>query len=302
MLFNREAKLTFSGVSIPDVTDLRIAFQVDKADGVVFNHALIRVYNLRAHSRNALARTVPYEVPMADPVIAVSLHAGYAGNAVNVITGDVLRAYNYRAGPDWITEIEIYSGMAAATKAIARVSYNGKTTAKKVLEDILAPIGIDIKYTQDAQATLEGQTVPSYTADGKSLTAANEFLSQFNLAFSIIEQGQGLVYAKFKPKNRQATRTNDNSFTTKNGLIGTPKLNRSGAEIRSLLRPEIQLLQRIFVESQTIASTIQNSSNLSAEFYVKKVAHVGDTRSDDWYTDIQAFYANLAPGFYTYAK
>lgn len=300
MLFERTAKVIFTGINVPAVEGLRIAFQVDKSDGQSFNHGSIRVYNLAANTRNALARTVPYETPLADPVVTVSLFAGYVGNAVNLITGDLLSATNYRAGPDWITEMEIYSGMAAAMKSIATVSYNGRTSSKKVLEDILAPMKIDIKYTAGASEALQGQSVPGYTADGKSMAEANNFLSRYNLEFTLEEQGQGLVYAKFKPRDQQTTRTDTNSFTPKNGLIGTPKITRDGAEFRSLLRPGVKLLQRVFIESQTISATIQNSKNLSAELFAKKITHTGDTRADEWYTDLQGFYASLAPGFYNY--
>lgn len=287
-----------TGINVPDVTDLRVVFQVDKADGKDMNHGLIHIYNLNSDSRNQLARAVPAATPFVTNPIQVTLSAGYDDVLVQLIKGDILRAWNYRAGPDWITEIEIYSALAVASKTNISLSYNGKTSSKKILEDALVGLNLDIKYTPDAQQTLAGQTVPSYTANGNAFYEANTFLSHYNLECTIEDEGQLLIYAKYVPRDKTAIRTDSNSFTPKNGMIGTPKLNSYGANIRCLLRPEVKILQRIFVESETISATIQNDSNLTAEFYVKKITHLGDTRSDDWFTELDTYYANINAGYY----
>lgn len=291
MLYERLAGLSFAGANIEEITGLRIVFDVDKLGGQ-FNHGIVRVYNLNPDSRNELARTIPVDGRVRNP-ITTTLRAGYADNVVQVLQGDILETRNYQAGPDWVTEMDIYSGLYGAKKAEAKVSYNGKTSSKKILEDILEPLKVDIRYTEDARRALQGQTMPYYSAAGMSYHEANLFLSRYKLEFTIEEHNLGLVYKKDSPRDKQAARNNLNTFTKDNGLVGTPRITSSGVEFRALLRPQIKILQRIFVESESIKSTLHNDRVRSAEYFVTQIKHIGDTRSDEWYTMITGAYAGL---------
>lgn len=300
MLYEREAKIIISGPTPridQEVTGLRIAFDVDKSDGTELNRGLIYIYNAGPNIRARVAKAFPLPVDStitSNQKTTVKLLAGYKDKAVQLIHGDVFKASNYRAGGDWITEIDIRSGMSVATTSDVQLSYNGQTSSKKIVEDMLAKMGIDIKYTPAALKAITGQSVPDYTSSGLALFEVNNFLSGYNLAFTIEEQTQGLIYVKKLPGDAESSRNNQNTFSIKNGLLGTPKITEHGVELRSLLRPTIRILQRINVESQSIGSTIQNENTLSNEFYVKKIKHIGDTRSDEWYTEIEAYYANLS--------
>lgn len=298
MYFERKVRVSFDGVSITPVENLRVSFQVDKDDGEHANRGMIRIYNLNTSSRSALARAFPVETPLIEPVIKCYLFVGYGDRLVQLIGGEVLSATNQRVGPDWITDIEVFTGLLAATVSSIQVSYDGKTSAKKVIDDLLAPIGVDIRYTQEAQAAIEGKAVTDYATSGLSIYETNNFLSRYDLGFVIEEDGIGLVYKKHAARESGRNQNAENTFKQENGLIGTPKVTRSGVEFQALLRPTVRIMQRIYVESQTISQTLQNESRIANEYYVTGIKHTGDTRSDDWFTEITGAYVGLDDGIY----
>jgi len=295
MLFNRGARIEFEGENIRDIEDLRIQFDVDKNDGETFNSGTIHVFNLNETTRKAAARTIPFGDELVKP-IKVTLYVGYQNELVQIISGTLLESRNYRVGPDWITEMVIKSGLEAAHKGFTQVSYATKTPAKKIAEDLLAPLNMDIKYTDDANQALQNKFLTSFSASALAIDEIQSFLSRYNLEFTIEEHDQCLIYKKDSPRDQQTARNNLNTFKPTGGMIGTPQILRYGVVFRALLRPSIRILQRIYVESVSINSSIQNNPSLAPEYYVKRIKHVGDTRSDDWFTEIEAAYTGLVEG------
>jgi len=295
-MFGRVAQVSFAGVSIQPITDLRIVFAVDKHDGQELNRAIIRIYNLNATARSQLAKPFPLGYALVEPVIRVFLNAGYQGDAVQMIAGELLSATNQKDGPDWITELEVWSGINAATKNTANISIGQRTNAKVIADRLLNALGIDIQYTTEAEAALGKQQVTDYTAFGLAFRETAAFLRRYGLAFTIEEDGQGLVYVDDQPRNPEATKTQANTFSPDSGLVGAPAITRTGIEFRALLRPQIKLLERVFVDSQTISGTLRG--DVSADYHVINVRHIGDTRGDDWYTEIEGAYSNIIEGTY----
>jgi len=298
-LFNRNVEVTFEGADINPVTKLRVAFDVSKQDGVQFNVGTIRIYNLNSSSRGALARIIQsQDDPCIGEHIKCTLRVGYGDQLIHLITGDILFASNQRVGPDWITDIEIYTGRCAAIKSDLQISYGKKTSAKKIANDLLATIkNVDIQYTQEAEKALQNKSVLSYSMSGIAYNEAAVFLSRYDLKFTIEEEGSLLVYKKGEPRDLTSSQTELNTFKPENGLVGSPKVTRSGVEFQSLLRPQVKILQRVYVESQSVNETLQNQDRFSNEYFVTGLKHTGDTHSDEWFTEIEGAYVELNKGF-----
>ena len=291
-LFLRKCKLTFSDNSIDPIEDLRIAFEVEKNDGEKANHGMIIIYNLNQTHRNRLSKPLPIYTPYFKAV-KITLHAGYNDDLVQLIAGDLLEVRHNRVGPDWVTELSIFSGLEVANKSYTNISYNNTTQSKKIIDDILAPTGMDIKYTSEALDAILGKTQPYYAESTLSMLAAQNFLFPYDLELTIEEDGQCLVYKKLTPREKSATSNANNTISKKTGMIGSPRINKSGATIKMLLRPSIKLLQKVFIDSDSINDTTIGDYRLNSEFYVKQITHVGDTHSDDWYTELEVYYAAI---------
>lgn len=295
LLFNRSFEISFKGADISPVIKLRVAFDVDKQDGEQFNAGVIRIYNLNSSSRSALARVIHNsKTPWAEPRIQCTLSVGYGSDIIQMISGDVIIATNQRIGPDWVTDIEIYTGWFSAKNSGTQLHYGSKTSAKKIIDDLLSKIiGFDVQYTAGAQKKIEGKTVLSYTMVGLAYNEAKIFLSKYGLRFAIEDDGIILVYVFNNPRDEKRRENNTVIFKPLNGLLGSPKVTRVGVEFKALLRPQIKILQRVYVESQSINETLQNQDRFTNEYFVTGLKHTGDTYSDEWYTEISASYVGL---------
>lgn len=294
MIFDRVAEVSFKGVDLNPVTDLRIQFALEKHDSVKFNSGRITIFNLGENARNIIARPHHLSRPMAEPVITVALTAGYRGSEIRMFAGDVITAVNARVGPDWITTLELFTGYNAAQKAQAVESVDGSTPASIIINRIVASMLIDVRVTDEAQERMKNERVASFSASGLAFRVAADFLSRYGLAFMIDEDGQGLIYVDDRPRDPNSGKSATNTFSPQTGLIGTPEITYTGINVRSLLRPEMRLFQKFFVESETITRTLQaGGGEIASEYHAKKIAHVGDTRGEEWYTEIEGVYSNL---------
>ena len=298
MLFHRSIKVAFDGVDIDPVTNLRVIFDANKSDGEQLNKATITIFNLRSSSRSALSKPRPLKAGFADNIITVLLYAGYEDNIKEIIAGDIYMAHSTRVGTEWITTIELYSGIAAATLGASSVHFDGKTKAKTISDELLKPLDLSVDYTQDALDALSGVTYSDFSESGMALRSVNVFLKRFGLKFTIEENNKGLVYKDNSPRKRDEAISNVNTFSIKNGLIGSPNITRTGIEFVSLLRPEIHMLDTVFVESQTINEALQKDELLSNKYVVKNIRHFGDNRGDEWFTAIEGFYPDVLDGTY----
>ena len=294
-LFNRNIEVSFQGVDITPITKLRISFEVDKQDGEQFNNGKIRIYNLNASSRASLAKIIHYEpTPWAEPIVKCILKVGYGDELVQLISGDILIATNQRVGPDWITDIEIFTGLYDSQKSDVKLDYSKTTSAKKIVNDLLSTIeNVDIQYTVEAEKALSNKKVQDYTMTGIAYNEGRLFLSRFGLDFIIEDDGILLVYVSGEPRETQRNESNSVTFKPANGLLGSPKVTRTGVEFQALIRPQIKILQRVYVESQSVNETLQNQDKYSNEYFVTGLKHSGDTHSDEWYTEITGTYVDI---------
>ncbi len=294
-LFNRNFEVSFKGVDILPISRLRVSFDVSKQDGEQFNNGIIRVYNLNSSSRAALARVIHNsKTPWVEPKIQCTLKVGYGEELVQLISGDILIATNQRIGPDWITDIEVYTGWFSSKKSGTQLHYGKRTSAKKIINDLLSKIAdFDIQYTTKAESELKGKTVQSYTMAGIAFNEAKIFLARYGLRFAIEDDGILLVYVFNNPRDEARAQNNSVTFKPTNGLLESPKITRVGVEFKALLRPQIKILQRVYVESQSINETLQNQDKFTNEYFVTGLKHTGDTYSDEWYTEISGSYIGL---------
>ena len=147
MNFDRVAQISFTGVDVNPVTDLRITFTIEKNDGDNFNKGSITIFNLPESARNKLARPYPIGFPMIEPVITVFLKAGYKDEDVQMFSGQLVSATNVRTGPDWRTDMFVFSGYFKGTIKTINISLADKTPAKTISDRLLAPLDIDVIYT-----------------------------------------------------------------------------------------------------------------------------------------------------------
>jgi hypothetical protein len=290
-MFKRTAQISFDGVNIKPITDLRIIFEIDKDDGSQLNHGTIKIYNLSPKNRAQIAKTHPIGYPLFEPIVKVFLNVGYSNDNVRIIGGELLSAINTKDGKDWITTIEVYSGIKTVTKSIANFSFAKPTKITTIIDKLLKAMQIDFSYTEDAKDLLSNLKTEDYTASGLTFKEVYTVLNRYGASFTIEEDGKGLIYIDDRPRNPTQGQNSQNTFSPNNGLIGSPEITRTGISIRSLLRPRTRIMERIFVKSRTLSNTLRFGT--FADYHIKSIKHKGDTRGEDWFTEIEGSYSNL---------
>jgi len=93
------------------------------------------------------------------------------------------------------------------------------------------------------------------------------------------------------------------------GMVGLPQLLLTGVQVRCLLNPAIKIKRLIKLDNSSIQDvsvppslnsgiTLSKRSPINGDgiYQVMFLQHCGDTRGNDWYTDILAWPKGGAPG------
>lgn len=83
-------------------------------------------------------------------------------------------------------------------------------------------------------------------------------------------------------------------LTPETGLIGYPTQVDKGVQLRCLLDPRIKLNVLVKIDNSAVRRIKGQRGSLitpldqDGEYHVIKITHIGDTRGNDWYTDVMA--------------
>ncbi len=290
--FKREIRVEFGGVDVAPITDLRVIFDVSKENGTQSNKGVISIFNMKPSSRQAVLIAKPKRDINDPPHIKVRLFAGYEGELKQLISGNILISKSTKRGADWVTDIEIWSGLSNAVQATVIIDREGKTSAKNIADEIIKPLGLSVTYTKKALDILKDKTYFGFSESGMSIIAIKRFLKRFDLIFTIDDEA-AVIGRRGEAENPEEAKSIDNTFNLENGLIGSPTITRVGADFLALLRPEINVLKKIFLQSRTINETLSLDQNAVSEYVVKTIRHFGDTRDDAWFTEISSTYSDI---------
>lgn len=299
--FGRVWRLEFvgDGIQVDPITQLRIAFEVEKRDGLKLDAALITVWNLSEPTRRAVARPERLDSALGfkvtSPLNKVRLAAGYESDTSQIFAGDILWAINSKVGPDWKTEMQCYGNLFAAQNSLSQISFAEPTPAADIVRALLSSLNLSITFTDAAAAKLQGQVFDKYVSSGLAFREAHRLLkNRFGLAFTLSDDGNGLVYDPTSARDPQTPKSTGNTISKDTGLIGTPRIVSEGIQVRALLRPHMVLFERFFVESATTTGSLTNSPGYSPDYFARSIRHVGDSHGEDWYTEIDGVYTRLS--------
>lgn len=287
-----------------ELGEFRVVFTVRRGDIETPNSADIRVYNLANSTANTIAReftqlTLAASYGDAPPALIFrgaikQVRKGredQLNDYVDITAADGDEAYNFSAlastlvassaTPDNMVQRVI---KAMATPAIASAnSGSGQLTPPVVLADVTAQL--------PANALPRGRTFYGACRDEmRDIAAAN------NCKWSIQDGEVVLIPTTgYLPGAIVVL-----SPTT--GLIGVPEQTQNGLSARVLLNPAIKIGQRVQVNSAinqyrygvSLTSQILNQklvlgatqTQADGMYYVMRVDHAGDTRGENWYSDL----------------
>lgn len=298
LLWKRKCKLTIQiNTGEPDALDLsefKINFRVAQPTVEQPKYAEIYIYNLSQETMNKLA-----DVDNKKTKTKVILEVAYGSAPLEILfKGEV---FQYRRGRE--NGCDTYLCVLAQTgddykqNAVINTCIPANTTVDEmgnVLIKEAENYGIDQGYISQ----LSDQKYPRGRVFFGSLDAhIQQFCNDNNITFSVADDvihtyplGGYLLQSTIK-------------IDRTSGMIGMPQLTSEGLNVTSLINPKIQ--RGSYIEVDLSQMQTQNfditygqqkvdqaqkdantATNKQSYFIVQSVEHVGDTRGDEWYSQM----------------
>lgn len=270
-----------------DLSHLRIVFDIKLSDAQTPNTARVRVYNLSQNTIAQIQKEFTY----------ITLQAGYDSNFGTIFYGNIKQViYGSENNVDTFIDISAGDGDDPYNYSVVNTTLASGAKQKDIVDAALLPMfdrGIEQGFVDDT--------------DGKSLPRGKVMygMSRDHLRKSAVNTNTSWSVQAGKYQSVKQTGVLPNAavvLNSKSGLIETPNQTNDGIIAKCLLNPNIKVASAIqinqndimlqLIDDQTSADDVEAStpSPIAADgFYRVLIAeHTGDTRGNDWYTNITA--------------
>lgn len=279
-----------AGVGL-DLSQFRIKFSVKRSDTASPNTADIKVYNLDDQTA----------IQIRKEFTRVLLQAGYESNKGVVFSGNIAQVIIGReSATDTFIEIIAGDGDRAYNYAILNTSIGkGLTLATQINTAVTAmtPKGVTAGHINDLPTT---QLPRGKVFFGRAVNYLQNAALTSKSSWSIQNEKINFVATKAYLPGEQVV------ISATTGMVGTPQQTNEGVNVKVLLNPNITPMGRVYIDTgtilqqklnldqialargntQTINSLLPPRLNADGSYYVLVIEHCGDTRGQDWYTNM----------------
>lgn len=282
----RKYSLTIIGNSSKVITELRIKFEITKSQRSYPNIATIELYNPNEETIGLLN---------ADPLLV--LNAGYDGNLGLIFRGRIRNLFVNKVGVDRI--VTIYAG--DGERDWQQATYNKTVSENLNVKDIVLELINTFNISGDiGVGELQGLDVPADKLRGQSLSGSSKDIldniaDDYNFQWSI-QDGEVTIVEEDKVLDSQAIVLVKRST----GMIGSPTLTEIGADVTTLLNPELLPNRSFRIESETTEIGLSNiqfrnlkKTRAEGDYKAFEVQFVGDTHSNEWYSIVKGNSLNV---------
>lgn len=270
-----------------DLSDLRIRFSVRRGDLKTPNSADIRIYNVS--DATALRAQKEFE--------RIVLQAGYAGNFGVIFDGTIKQARRGRESQtDTYIDITAADGDSAYCWSVINMSLAAGSTPDDHLQAALQAMesrGITLgeKPNLSTNRLPRGKVMFGMTRDYLDTLGKTQ-----DLSWSFQDGKLTLIpNTAYLPGEAVVV----NSAT---GMVGLPEQTQNGITVKMLLNPSVKIGRRLQIDNKSIQQyryglsvmdqpangMMQSSAKLDSDGFYRSIVvnHVGDTRGNEWYTDV----------------
>lgn len=273
-----------------DLSELRFRFYIRRGDTQTPNTADIRVYNLAPDTALKIKKEFT----------RVVLQAGYDGNFGLIFDGNIKQIRRGRESPT-DTYIDITAGdgdEAYNYSAVALSLAAGQTSPRNAIEQIIK--GMAVHGASKGHIPDSLPETPTYRGEVFYGTAKDQlrYLARTTDSAWSIQDGK----VDFIPLTGAKPSAEIPVITSATGMVGLPEQTQNGIKLRTLLNSNLKIGQVVQIDNASIQrmryslNALQYAENVNAAlshklnddgfYYVMVAEHYGDTRGNDWYTDL----------------
>ena len=305
-LYGRKCKILIANQNNDawDVSQLRCIFKVEKSVFPNVNFAEVKIYNLNADT----------DLSIIKEGVRIVIEAGYDGfiQTDTIQNGESIKVQSPKQyGKIFEGELVQYlhDREDNIDYTLTLIAYDGDTLSNRSFIDFNVNKGMNHRQiinqiaTQATSSADVGHISPDIGS--KTLPRGKVFfgapkgylrdIARDNNANFWIDDGQ-IVIAKVTdiPPGQALV------LSPTTGLIGVPHQTQEGIQYRCLLNPSITLRSMVKIDnsivrlmklqaSQSALGTVfalQSPLDADGQYTTAKVVHTGDTRANEWYTDV----------------
>lgn len=269
-----------------DFSAFRVTFRIQRGDFQTPNSADVRIYNLADETANRITKEFT----------RIVIQAGYEGNFGLLFDGTIKQARAGRVNAkDSYVDITAADGDQAYNFSTIALSLTAGATPSNAIEAFvkaMAEHGVSVGYTPElsTNGSARGRVFYGMTRD-----ELREWAEVQDVLWSIQDGKLTLI-----PKTSYVPGETP-IISPQTGLVGVPEQTQNGIEMTVLLNPALKIGQRVRLDSTVnryrygldVQSQAQNGllatsikTNADGLYYVMSANHNGDTRGNDWYTDL----------------
>lgn len=285
-----------------DLSAFRIKFEVRNADTESPNNSAIRVYNLTAETIKRIRGEFSQ----------VILNAGYENGNYGIIFKGTIKQFRIgkESATDSYLDILAADGDIGYNQGVVNKSFGkGITNIQTVVEVAKDFPGLGLDY---GSLTITKQNFPNIRGVvlmGMARARMRHLVSNLDSSWSI-QNGTIVVTENSGYQEGEAVKINMGT-----GLIGVPEQTDGGIKVKCLLNCKIRIGGRVQLNNKEIVQLLQQSSNGAPISYASwggfqaiaaingdgegdgmyrafAVEHVGDTRGNEWYTELTCLSVN----------
>lgn len=263
------------------ITDLRVAFEITKSSRSYPNLAVIEIYN---PSPDTVAL-----IDGEDPLITLS--AGYEGNIGLIFRGRKRNTFVNKISEDRILTIYAADGYKDWENAL----YNKTASENLNLKEIVLELFNTFTETGDVTVgSVEGIDIPADKLLGQSLSGSSKDIldvlgQDYNFQWSI-QDGELIL----TPEDEPSTSLSSVLISQATGMIGSPILTEIGADVVSLMNPELLPNKLFNIESESNDISLTNlqfrkvkRTSAEGSYRAFEVMFIGDTHGNEWFSQVK---------------
>ena len=293
--FKLTVQMASGSESAIDLSDFRVKFHVTQAITGRPSTAEITVYNVSDETSNRIE--VPANAAVNDRQLRVILEAGYQSNHGVIFQGDLWwKSSGRESETETFMRLIASTGDRAYQYGVVNQSFPAGATQGDELEAVIKAM---------TEKGIGSAGTPALAKE--ALPRGKVMYGMARDALQDVADANGLLYAytdrgiRFSPKQGEDKAESGRVIVLNaaSGLLDRPVLTVNGVQVKALLNPELEVGRIIQIDQSSLQnqdwSTAYAEMNYAATeqmmnadglYTVYSREFTGDTRGDDWYSDL----------------
>lgn len=260
------------------ISDLKVNFEITKSLLSFPNLCKISIYNPSSRTLSALE----------GKFTKIIFNAGYERNLKLLFKGEIRNVFKSRSGTERIATIYAGDGERDWQNSTFNKTFSENVSIRSAVNEILSSfknltIG-SIEGIPNIADKLRGQSL-----SGSSKDILDGFADEYNFNWSI--QDEEIIITPVETSIRNDESVLINKAT---GMIGSPTITEIGADVTTLLNPELMPNRSFKIESVNAAVQLGNLSfrkvkktDAEGTYKIQEVTFKGDIREKEWFSIIK---------------